>query len=65
MQIGGFHDLLREKPSSLFMLLECSSISITLLAKTSRCMDWIIREETEINLHPNSMNREDGFSLNK
>jgi hypothetical protein len=33
--------------------------------KKSRHMDWIIRKVTEIQLHPNSRNREDGFSLSK
>jgi hypothetical protein len=28
-------------------------------------MDRIIREATEIKLHPNNVNKEDGFSLNK
>jgi hypothetical protein len=35
----------------------------SILAKKSRQMDQIIREEIEIQLHPDSMNREDGFSL--
>jgi hypothetical protein len=27
-----------------------------------RCMDWTIRERTEIKLHLSNMNRGDGFS---
>jgi hypothetical protein len=34
-----------------------------ILAKKMRLMDWILREVTEIDLHPNNMNREDSFSL--
>jgi hypothetical protein len=26
-------------------------------------MDWVVREVREIELHPDSMNREDGFFL--
>jgi hypothetical protein len=36
-----------------------------ILAKKSRRMDRIIREATEIKLHPDNMNREDGFSLSQ
>jgi hypothetical protein len=35
----------------------------SILDKKSRCMYHIIREVTEIELHPNNMNRKDGFSL--
>jgi hypothetical protein len=35
------------------------------LAKKSRWMDRVIREATEIKLHPNNLNREDGFSLSR
>jgi hypothetical protein len=34
-----------------------------ILAKLSRCMDGIIRKATEIDLHPNNINKTDGFSL--
>jgi hypothetical protein len=37
----------------------------SILAKKLRCMDRIIREAIEIKLHPNNMNREDGFSLSR
>jgi hypothetical protein len=39
----------------------------TILSTKRRCsyMDRIIREAFEIELHPNSMNREDGFCLSK
>jgi hypothetical protein len=43
------------------MLINDTSI----LAKKFRCMDRISREVIEIKPHPNSMNREDGFSLSK
>jgi uncharacterized lipoprotein YddW (UPF0748 family) len=39
--------------------------NISILAKKSRHMDQMIREAIEIELHPNSINRKDGFSLNK
>jgi hypothetical protein len=35
----------------------------TILSTTLRYMDRIIREAIQIELHPNSMNREDGFYL--
>jgi hypothetical protein len=35
------------------------------LAKKFRRMDCIIREVIEIELHPNIINREDGFSLSR
>jgi hypothetical protein len=34
-----------------------------ILAKKSGCINRIIREATKIKLHPNIINREDGFSL--
>jgi hypothetical protein len=37
----------------------------SILAKKSRWMDWVIREATEVEFHPNNMNREDGFSLSQ
>jgi hypothetical protein len=36
-----------------------------ILAKKSRCMDCIITEVTEIELHTNNMTREDGFPLSR
>jgi hypothetical protein len=35
----------------------------SILAKKLRCMNRIMGEVTEIKLHPNNMNREEGFSL--
>jgi hypothetical protein len=35
------------------------------VAKKSRYVDQIIREATEMALHPNSINREDDFSLSR
>jgi hypothetical protein len=37
----------------------------TILFTKSRYMDRTIREATEIELHPNNMNREDGLSLSR
>jgi hypothetical protein len=37
----------------------------TTLSTTSRYIDHIIREATEIELDPNNMKREDGFCLSK
>jgi hypothetical protein len=36
-----------------------------ILGMKARYMEHIIREETEIELHPDNMNREEGFSLSK
>jgi hypothetical protein len=38
---------------------------ISILAKIFRHISQIIRDATEINLYPNNMEREDGFSLSK
>jgi len=37
----------------------------SILAMKSKCMEWIIREVIEIELHCVNMNREEGFSLSK
>jgi hypothetical protein len=37
----------------------------SVLAKKLKYMDEIIRVVTEIELHPNNINREDGFSLTR
>jgi hypothetical protein len=34
---------------------------INILAKDSRCMDWIIGKSLATELHRNTMNRKDGF----
>jgi hypothetical protein len=39
--------------------------NISILVIISRYTDWIIREETELELHLNNMNRQDGFCLNR
>jgi hypothetical protein len=44
-----------------FVQLQKASI----LAKKSRCMDHIIREVTEIELHTDNVNKECGFSLSR
>jgi hypothetical protein len=38
--VRGFHDSLRQKPSSLFTLLWWSSLSISSLMMRSMCLDW-------------------------
>jgi hypothetical protein len=35
------------------------------LAKTSDYMDQLVKEATETRLHPNNINREEGFRLSK
>jgi hypothetical protein len=37
----------------------------SILARKSRCIDQVIREEVEIEFYPNNMNKDDGFSLSK
>jgi hypothetical protein len=41
--MGGFHDTLREKPSSLLMLFGWSSISISSLIIWSTYLDFLVR----------------------
>jgi hypothetical protein len=52
-----------ERSTNLGYHIQLQDTSI--LAKISRCMDWIIRVALEIELHSNNMKREDGFSLRK
>jgi hypothetical protein len=52
----GFHAQIREKLPSLYMLWGWSSISVAPL-KTN----CILRKAIEIELHPDSMNMDDGF----
>jgi hypothetical protein len=40
-QVRGFHDLLKQKPSSLFILLGWSSISVTSLMMRSMCLSLV------------------------
>jgi len=37
----------------------------SILAKKPRCMECLIREAREIEVHPDNMNREEGFTLSK
>jgi hypothetical protein len=37
----------------------------TILAKKSRQMDRVIKEAKDIEIHPDNMNRKDGFSLSQ
>jgi hypothetical protein len=39
--------------------------NITILSTKSTYMDRMIRKTSEIELHPNNMNREDGFRLSR
>jgi hypothetical protein len=41
------------------------SHTTSILAKKLRYVDHIIRETIEIELHPNNINRENGFSLSR
>jgi hypothetical protein len=41
--ISGFHDRLRQRPSSLFMLFGCSSISVASLICRSMYLDLVDR----------------------
>jgi hypothetical protein len=41
--ISGFHDWLRQRPSSLFMLFGCSSISVASLINRSIYLDLVDR----------------------
>jgi hypothetical protein len=45
-QMSGFHDLLRQKPTSLFILLQQSSISVASL--TMQSMYWILVARMEV-----------------
>jgi hypothetical protein len=38
---------------------------MSILSTKSRCMDCIIREAVEIELHPDDINRENGFCLSR
>jgi hypothetical protein len=40
-------------------------LDASILAVKSRCMECIIREAIEIELHPDNMNREEGCPLSK
>jgi hypothetical protein len=40
-------------------------LQVEVLAKTSGCTDRIIKEATEIKLHPENISREEGFKLSK
>jgi hypothetical protein len=44
-QMSGFHDLLRQKPTSLFILLRWSSISMACLTMRSRYWVLVVRME--------------------
>jgi hypothetical protein len=52
-----------EHSISLGLRIQLQNTSI--LASKSRRMDRVIRETIEIELHPDNMNREDGFSLSR
>jgi hypothetical protein len=67
--------MLKHHPTSL-QLKQLASVTINLLhyiqfydisimAKNSRCVECIIREAAEIELYPDKMNREEGFSLSR
>jgi len=53
-------------PKHSINLSHCFQFQDTsILAMRSGCMEHIIREAIEIELHPDNMNREEGFSLIK